>query len=192
MPIEEVVSDPSERLVLVDKNDKKIGAMSKLECHQGKGTLHRAFSIFLYNANGELLLQQRSIDKPLWPLYWSNSCCSHPRDGEIVEEALQRRLQQELGITDCPLTYLYKFEYQASFGDVGAEHELCSVYIGQYNGKIAPNTMEIADTGYFTLDQIDTKINSQPENFTPWFKLEWQHVREHLSDIEFAAEVKAS
>ena len=95
-----VVSSESEALILVDENDREIGFSSKDSCHDGPGILHRAFSLFIFNTAGELLLQQRSAGKRLWPLYWSNSCCSHPRAGETMELAVNRRLQQELHPVD--------------------------------------------------------------------------------------------
>ncbi len=175
MQQQQIVSDPSEQLILVDSDDRDIGTMSKMDCHVGSGVLHRAFSIFLFNSDGEVLMQKRSAEKPLWPLYWSNSCCSHPRYGESMELAVQRRMQDELGV-QCPLTFLYKFEYQASFEDVGAEHEVCSVYRGQYDGPINANETEIADLRFFTPAEVDDKIEIEPDVFTPWFKLEWSRI----------------
>ena len=99
---------------MVDSDDNILGYKSKLECHQGKGILHRAFSIFIFNFSGELLLQQRSAQKLLWPSFWSNSCCSHPRPGEDIEEAAHRRLQEELGF-DCPLQEVFSFTYKVFF-----------------------------------------------------------------------------
>src|SRR3984885_16065783 len=125
----------SEALILVDQTDREVGHMSKTECHQARGTLHRAFSLLIFNPAGELLLQQRSASKRLWPLYWSNSCCSHPRRAESMESATRRRLREELGLR-CPLHFLYKFQYQAQFDPVGAEHELCSVFIGRCTDSI--------------------------------------------------------
>ena len=116
----DVVSNSSEELILVDELDREIGQSAKSDCHSGNGTLHRAFSIFLFNERDELLLQRRSAEKPLWPDYWSNTCCSHPRVGETMEQALSRRLIEELGI-ECPLHFLYKFKYHAQYGAVGAE-----------------------------------------------------------------------
>src|SRR5579863_2464449 len=109
-----------ESLILGDPADREVGYMSKTECHQGRGTLHRAFSLLIFNERGELLLQQRSAAKRLWPLFWSNSCCSHPRGEETMEAATQRRMREELGIT-CALRFLYKFQYQAQFDATGAE-----------------------------------------------------------------------
>lgn len=177
MPSAAIVSDPSEALILVDRLDNEVGSLSKAECHAGDGVLHRAFSVFLFNAEGQLLLQRRSSDKPLWPLFWSNTCCSHPRVGETLEVAAERRLMQELGI-ECPLEFVYKFEYQAHFRDVGAEHELCHVFVGRYDGAVNPNTTEIAETRLARSDEIDTELASNPEAFTPWFRLEWVQVRD--------------
>ncbi len=125
----QVVSSEDERLILVDSNDRELGTSPKSDCHDGDGVLHRAFSLFVFNADGALLIHQRQADKRLWPLYWSNSCCSHPRAGEDMELAVSRRLEQELGLR-ANLRFMYKFEYAAAFGDVGSEHELCWVYAG--------------------------------------------------------------
>lgn len=172
-----IVSDPAEMLILVDENDREIGSLSKAECHVGDGRLHRAFSVFLFNSRNQLLMQKRSAGKPLWPLYWSNTCCSHPRRGESMEPAIGRRLREELGIV-CEVSFLFKFEYQARFGDVGAEHEICHVYSGRYAGRIEPNPTEVAETRFFDPEAIDIELDRRPDMFTPWFKLEWQMFRQ--------------
>ena len=115
----EIVSSDLEDLILVNSDDENLGTRPKRECHLNQGALHRAFSVFIFNSAGEVLLQQRTAQKFLWPLYWSNACCSHPRAGEDSEEAAHRRLKQELGIS-VSLTYLYKFEYQARYENVGS------------------------------------------------------------------------
>ena len=178
MAREEIVSSASEELILVDEQDREIGSASKAECHEGTGTLHRAFSIFVFNAENQLLLQQRSESKPLWPLYWSNTCCSHPRRGETMDLAVSRRLRQELGF-ECDLTYLYKFMYQAQFGDAGAEREFCSVYYGYYDGSVDANVSEIADWRHVDITSLNEELDAHPERFSPWFKLEWAHIQEH-------------
>ncbi len=122
-------SAEAEPLILVDEADREVGYLSKERCHEGRGVLHRAFSLLIFNDRGELLLQRRAAAKRLWPHYWSNSCCSHPRRTESMETAIHRRLHEELGLA-CPLRFLFKFQYQAQFDNVGAEHELCSVFIG--------------------------------------------------------------
>ena len=176
MAREEIVSNASEQLILVDDQDREIGFKSKADCHTGNGVLHRAFSIFVFNEHNELLLQQRSASKPLWPKYWSNTCCSHPRRGESMTTAVARRLEQELGFT-CPLRYLYKFKYQADYGVVGAEHELCSVYYGHYDGPVDANVNEIAAWRFVGVDALERELAVHPETFTPWFKMEWVHIR---------------
>jgi len=182
MQRDEVVSDPAEPLVLVDSTDREIGHAPKAECHAGDGILHRAFSIHLVNPDGEILLQQRSADKLLWPLYWSNSCCSHPRKGESIDEALQRRMQEELGM-QCPLTFLYKFQYQATYRDIGSENELCSVYLGHYDGEVNPNASEIADVRHCSPAGIDALIRSEPGRVTPWFVSEWRPLQRDHAEL---------
>jgi isopentenyl-diphosphate delta-isomerase len=181
MAREEIVSFASEQLILVDDSDREIGYTPKTECHLGQGVLHRAFSIFVFNSANELLLQQRSASKMLWPGYWSNTCCSHPRRGETMATAVTRRLEQELGFT-CPLEYLYKFKYQAQFGTVGAEHELCSVYYGRYDGPVDANVNEIAAWRFVGVEALERELASAPETFTPWFKMEWVHIRANYLD----------
>ena len=175
-PRSEVVSDESELLILVDAEDKVLGSLDKSACHNDQGVLHRAFSLFIFNAQGELLIQQRAADKRLWPGFWSNSCCSHPRVGEELDTATQRRCQQELGFT-TPLRFAYKFQYQASFADVGSEHELCSVYIGTYTGELDINQTEISAYRWLSKSALDQEFATNPDTFTPWFKLEWQTLR---------------
>lgn len=176
-------NNPGESLILVDAGDREIGFRSKEECHRGDGVLHRAFSVFVFNGEGQLLLQQRSAGKPLWPLYWSNSCCSHPRRGEAVEAAAVRRLREELALT-CDLEFLYKFEYQARFGDVGAEHELCWVFAGFGDGAPLANPGEIAAWRYVTPQELTAEIAAGPERFTPWLRLEWAEINaRHLPRV---------
>jgi isopentenyl-diphosphate delta-isomerase len=174
-----VVSSEDEPLVLVDENDREIGYLSKGECHDGDGVLHRAFSIFIFNASGELLLQQRSSDKRLWPLFWSNTCCSHPRRGETMEEATERRLAQELGMTG-DIDYLFKFQYHAPFGELGSEHELCWVFAGTSSDEPQPNDTEIAAVRWISPEDLDREFETRPETLTPWFALEWPRVKAML------------
>jgi isopentenyl-diphosphate delta-isomerase len=172
-----IVSSESEQLILVDENDLEIGFATKTHCHDGDGVLHRAFSLFVFNADGELLLQRRSAGKRLWPLYWSNSCCSHPRAGESMEFAVQRRLQQELGI-DAELEFLFKFQYQAHYQDLGSEHELCSVYVGRSDDRVLANPNEISECRFLDLSELNREMSESPEHFTPWFKMEWQRINQ--------------
>jgi isopentenyl-diphosphate delta-isomerase len=175
--VHDVVSSEEEPLILVDASDRELGFLSKGACHDGDGILHRAFSLFVFNPAGELLLQQRSADKRLWPLYWSNSCCSHPRRGETMEEATERRLDQELGMT-ANLDYLFKFQYHAPFRDLGSEHELCWVFAGTSSVEPRPNANEIADIRWVTPKELDDEFANEPESLTPWFAMEWPRVKQ--------------
>lgn len=169
----EIVSSEAEELILVDTNDVELGYLSKAECHDGAGKLHRAFSVFLFNDAGKLLLQQRSQSKRLWPGFWSNTCCSHPRRGETMQVATERRLLDELRVRSG-LQFVYKFEYQAVFDESGSENELCHVYLGRISGSVTPNANEVDAIRYLSAAELDDELNNQPGNFTPWFKLEWQ------------------
>lgn len=180
--VREKVSFDDEPLILVDENDNEIGYRSKVDCHTGHGTLHRAFSIFLFDHRGRVLLQQRAAGKPLWPLYWSNSCCSHPRRGESMQQALHRRLYEELGM-DGELEFVYKFVYQADFGDAGAENELCHVYIGASNGgEVRVHPDEIADWRWVPMDEVTRELENEPGRYTPWFKMEWKALMDRWRD----------
>ena len=173
----EVVSSDQEPLILVDGNDTEIGFLDKSACHDGEGTLHRAFSLFIVNSNGELLIHQRASAKRLWPDYWSNSCCSHPRRGETMEQAVTRRLEQELGL-HSELQYLYKFEYRANYHDIGAEHELCSVYAGRTDAAPVINTTEIRDWRWVSPAVLRHQLAQQSERFTPWFQMEFKRIEQ--------------
>lgn len=177
-----IVSSEEELLVLVDRADNETGHMSKAECHDGDGLLHRAFSVFLFNDAGELLLQQRGADKRLWPMYWSNSCCSHPRKGESIEIATVRRLQDELNVAAI-LQFVYKFSYAASFGAAGSENELCSVFIGRLDSEPEANATEIAAMRFVTAGTLGDELAASPDLFTPWLKLEWERLNEEFADL---------
>ena len=160
-------------LILVDESDKALGFKSKSECHEGNGTLHRAFSVFIFNPLGQLLIQKRSSNKELWDLHWSNSCCSHPKKNEQMELAVKRRLKEELGI-ECPVHYLYKFTYHAKYKDLGSEHELCHVYVGLFDGEIKANPEEIDDWKFIKPDDLQERIRNSKKDYTPWMKIEWE------------------
>lgn len=174
----------SDSLILVDEADREVGHMSKLQCHEGRGVLHRAFSLLIFNAAGELLLQQRAATKRLWPLYWSNSCCSHPRRSETMETAVQRRLQEELGLR-CALNFLFKFQYQAQFDAAGAEHEICSVFIGRSTDPLRVNRNEILATRWISPEALQAELTgSAAARFTPWFVMEWRRIwRDHRAAV---------
>jgi isopentenyl-diphosphate delta-isomerase len=179
-----VVSFDSEPLILVDSEDRIVGYESKQACHQGDGILHRAFSVFIFNDHGQVLLQQRSTQKQLWPGYWSNSCCSHPRQGEEMNEAANRRLHEELGL-NSDLKFLYRFQYQASFGEAGSENELCSVYVGRSDDRVVVNVNEISQWRFVSIADLNQELSAHPDQFTPWFKMEWTRLQEEYpNDIE--------
>jgi isopentenyl-diphosphate Delta-isomerase len=177
------IAADSDSLILVDEADQGVGHLSKVLCHEGRGILHRAFSLLIFNGSGELLIQQRSPSKRLWPMYWSNSCCSHPRRAETMEAAIQRRLHEELGLR-CPLHFLFKFQYQAQFDATGAENELCSVFIGRSNDSVKINTHEILAWRWLSPEALQAEMADGAGNFTPWFKLEWARIwRDHRAEV---------
>ncbi len=172
-----VVSSEAEELILVDELDNEIGHLSKADAHDGDGVLHRAFSVFLFDPDGRLLLQRRATGKRLWPGYWSNTLCSHPRRGESVQVATSRRLQDELNV-DAALEFVYKFRYQADYGKSGAEHELCYVFLGGAPRDVRANRHEIAELKYLSVDELEDAFAATPAKFTPWFLMEWRTLRE--------------
>ena len=177
-----VVSSDSEKLILVDEHDRELGTRSKGECHDGDGILHRAFSVFLFDPEGRLLIQQRAADKRLWPLYWANSCCSHPRAGEDMHEATARRTGEELGAS-AELEFIYKFRYHARYKDLGSEHELCSVYIGRITeSEVRPNPSEIAAWKFLTPTEVDELVADEQAPVAPWFRMEWRELRSRFWD----------
>ena len=170
-----IVSSESEELILVDPDDNEIGYVSKGDAHDGRGMLHRAFSVFLFNVHGELLLQQRAAGKRLWGGYWSNTCCSHPRRGESLAIATARRLQDELNI-ETTLEFVYHFCYEAAFGERGSENELCHVFLGRAPETVQPNDSEIAALEYLAPADLEVEFRDRPERYTPWFRQEWREL----------------
>jgi isopentenyl-diphosphate delta-isomerase len=177
-----IVSSEAEELILVDDNDQQIGVLDKGLCHDGDGVRHRAFSLFLFNSLGQLLLQQRAADKRLWPMYWSNSCCSHPRRGESMDVATRRRLAEELN-TSASLEFVYKFSYQARFGEEGSENELCSVYLGRCTTEPLANRNEIEAVRFVDKHDLARELSESPESFTPWFKMEWDRLNNEYGAV---------
>lgn len=171
------VSFDDEPLILVNANGEAVGSMPKLECHLGQGIRHRAFSVFVFNSADEVLLQQRGADKMLWPSFWSNSCCSHPRLGEDEVSAAQRRIREELGMSVSQLTKHFQFEYQASYEDKGSEWELCSVFTARSDEPVLANPTEIDACKWVPITELATLLTAESDSFTPWIKLEWQRLQ---------------
>ena len=163
----------------MDEQDRELGYLPKLEVHR-KGLLHRAFSILIFNEKGEFLIHRRASGKYHSAGLWTNTCCSHPRKGESTEEAVHRRLQQEMGF-DCPLHFVYKFIYRAEIGDL-TEHELDHVFIGEFNGEFTPNPEEVDDYRWISLNELRRELADTPEKYTYWFR---KIIQEHLRDFRF-------
>lgn len=168
-------------LICVDADDNALVPMAKTLCHDGDGTLHRAFSLFVQSRCGRVCVQQRSPKKPLWPGFWANSCCSHPRWGESLGKAVVRRATEELGLTIPTPSHLFSFEYQARYLDVGSEHELCHVYLAKVDAAVCkPNPAEVAAVRWLTVGEIDLELSASLIPWTPWLRLEWPRVRDSL------------
>lgn len=164
-----------EEVVLVNKDDRVIGRMEKMAAHQ-EGILHRAFSIFLFNDKGEMLLQKRAASKYHSPGLWTNACCSHPRPDEELDQAARRRLFQELGIV-CEVSHQYFFIYKADVGNHLVEHELDHVFFGQFSGEPSPNAEEVSAWKYVNVDWLTEDVDENPDDYTTWFRIALDEVR---------------
>lgn len=158
------------KVVLVDSQDNEIGLKDKVEAHLGEGDLHRAFTAIVFNKKGETLIARRSADKMLWPLYWDNTCASHPLPGEGYVESGERRLSEELGFT-CPLEAVDRFQYQEKFKDIGSENELCTTLVGEYDGEVYPVAEEVADYKWISIKDLKADMSDNPEKYTIWFRI---------------------
>ncbi len=168
-----------EMVILVNEKDEQIGLMPKMEAHE-KAILHRAFSIFIFNDKDELMLQQRALHKYHSPGLWTNTCCSHQRDGESSIEAGTRRLQEEMGFV-TPLKETTSFIYKAPFDNGLTEHELDHVMVGRYNDMPNINADEVHAWKWMPLENVKKDIKSNPEIYTAWFKIIFDKFYEHLS-----------
>lgn len=167
-----------ELVILVDQEDNKIGLMPKMEAHE-KALLHRAFSVFVFNKDRELMLQQRALHKYHSPGLWTNTCCSHQRDGESNIAAGQRRLQEEMGFV-VPLKETTSFIYKAPFDNGLTEHELDHIMVGYYDGEPTVNKDEVASWKWMPLEAVKEDIKKQPDLYTAWFKIIFQKFYNHL------------
>ena len=172
--------DPSsQQVILVDENDQPVGLEVKLKAHQNGGRLHRAFSVFVFNPAGQMLLQRRSRRKYHFGGLWTNACCSHPHPGESIEHDARARLRDEFGF-DVPLTEAFSFTYRASDAASGlTEHEFDHVLIGHFDGRPRPNPDEIDEWKWVTPDDLRQDMKRHPQDYTPWFKIALEQVLRH-------------
>lgn len=158
-----------EQVILVDKDDNEIGTMEKMEAHQ-KGLLHRAFSVLIFNSKGEWLIQKRAGSKYHSAGLWTNTCCSHPRPGEKIEQAANRRLKEEMGI-EVKSRLSHTFIYKADLGNGLIENELDYVFTGTFDGVPVINPTEVEGWKFISLTNLKKEIEERPLEFTPWFKI---------------------
>jgi isopentenyl-diphosphate delta-isomerase len=161
----------SDELILVDEQDNPVGYETKLRAHEAGGKLHRAFSVFIFNATGEVLLQRRATTKYHFGGLWTNACCSHPRRGEDTPQAAHARLRHELGF-DTALRKLFCFVYRASDPSSGlTEHEFDHVFVGEFDGTPRPNSDEVAEWKWIAAAELLADVRANPQTYTPWFSL---------------------
>jgi isopentenyl-diphosphate Delta-isomerase len=170
-----------DQVILVDENDLEIGAEEKMEAHTS-GKLHRAFSIFIYNSKGEMMLQKRSSSKYHSGGLWTNACCSHPRPGETTGQASHRRLLEEMGF-DCPLKEKFSFVYKAELDKGLTEHEYDYVIAGFYEGDPRINLEEAEDWKWISPEDLEKEIKKWPEFFTYWFKIAYEKLKQNSKNI---------
>jgi len=168
-----------EKVILVNEKDEQIGLMPKMEAHE-KALLHRAFSVFVFNEKNELMIQQRAFEKYHSPGLWTNTCCSHQREGESNVEAGKRRLQEEMGfVTDLKDTV--SFIYKAPFDNGLTEHEFDHILVGYYDGEPNLNPEEVSDWKWMTLEDLKMDMEKQPQLYTEWFKIIFENYYKHIS-----------
>jgi len=168
-----------EYVVLVNVNDEPVGTMEKIEAHV-KGVLHSAFSVFIFNKKGELMLQQRALEKYHSPGLWTNTCCSHPREGEKPVDAAHRRMVEEMGF-DCEFREAFTFTYKADVGQGLTEHEFDHVFIGHTDKTPKINPEEVNDWKFMKLEDIKSDMKINPSSYTVWFKIAFDEVMEHIN-----------
>ena len=169
-----------QEVILVNEQDVEIGRMEKLEAHQ-KAILHRAFSVFIFNKKGEMLLQQRARNKYHSAELWTNACCSHPSPGEETMTAANRRLVEEMGFS-TPLTKIFEFTYKSHYENGLTEHEFDHVYSGTFDGAIKPDPDEVKDYCFKSLDEIEATLISHPSKYTSWFHIAFPRLKMKLAE----------
>ena len=158
-----------KNVILVNEKDEITGSMEKLEAHK-KGLLHRAFSIFVFNSQGEMLMQQRAIDKYHSGGLWTNACCSHPQPGEETGDAARKRLKEEMGF-EIPVSKVFDFVYKAKFDNGLTEYEFDHVFVGEYEGVVDYDKEEVMEACYESMEKINHSLKNHPEKYTAWFHL---------------------
>ena len=177
--VRNVVRDADE-VVLVDEQDRPVGYENKLRAHENGGRLHRAFSVFIFNAAGQMLLQKRSTRKYHFGGLWTNACCSHPRRGQAVAEAARLRLKEEFGFEPAELAEAFSFVYRAEDPASGlTEHEFDHVFCGRFDGEPKPNPDEIDEWKWVDVEDLARDVRRRPERYTPWFKVALGRVVRH-------------
>lgn len=171
-----------EEVILVDEQDREVGFMEKMEAHE-KALLHRAFSVFVFNSKGELMIHQRAFEKYHSGGLWTNTCCSHPRKNETIEQAAHRRLMEEMGF-DCELKEVFSFIYKAELDQGLTEHELDHVLIGEFEGTPNLNPDEVAAWKFISLDDLQADVENNPDVYTVWFKIALKEVIDHWTEIQ--------
>lgn len=170
-----------EHVILVDSNNRELGTMEKMEVHE-KGLLHRAFSIFIFNSVGEMLVHRRAEEKYHCGGMWTNAVCSHPRPGESQSQALRRKMQQEMGFS-TEVKKAFDFTYKAELSNGLIEHEYDEVFYGIYDGELAPNPMEVQDFRYVSISELSKSLRDNPEQFTPWFLNLFEPISKYYSSL---------
>lgn len=164
-----------EYVILVNESDEQLGTMEKMEVHR-KGLLHRAFSIFIFNTNGEMLLQQRAETKYHSGGLWTNACCSHPKPGEEILAAANRRLKEEMGF-DATLTKNFHFIYRSPFENGITEHEFDHVLTGIYDGAISPDNNEVQDYCFKRMEEVEHSLQNYPHKYAAWFLIAFPKIK---------------
>jgi isopentenyl-diphosphate delta-isomerase len=165
-------------VILVNENDEAIGRMEKMEAHR-KALLHRAFSVFIFNGQGDMLLQQRALDKYHSAGLWTNACCSHPKPGEATVTGALRRLQEELGFT-TELEKVFDFVYKSAFDNGLTEYEFDHVFVGYYEGEMSPDPREVSQVSYLSMEDIEEAMRENPGQFTAWFHIAMPMIKNWL------------